>query len=83
MWRDRVADERERVADERESLNPHAPHADAIELAVQAVTRVREESELRYLWEARGDRSQWLAELDDLLSRLGRSSAGSPPSVSP
>lgn len=63
--------------------NPHGPHADEIELAVQAVTRVREESELRDLWEAAGDRSQWLAELDDLLSRLGRSSAGSPPSVSP
>ena len=63
--------------------NPHGPHADEIELAVQAVSRVRDESELRDLWEGAGDRSQWLAEVDDLLSRLGRSSAGSPPSVSP
>ena len=64
-------------------VNPHGPHADEIELAVQAVSRVREESELRDLWQAAGARSQWLAEVDDLLSRLGRSSAGSPPSVSP
>lgn len=59
------------------------PHADEIELVVQAISRVREESELRELWEVAGDRAQWLAEVDDLLSRLGRSSAGSPPSVSP
>lgn len=63
--------------------NPHGPHVDEIELAVKAVSRVREESELRDLWEAAGDSSQWLAEVDDLLSRLGRSSAGSPPSMSP
>jgi Domain of unknown function (DUF4259) len=63
--------------------NPHGPHADEIELAVQAVGRVRAESELRNLWEDAGDRSQWLAEVDDLLSRLGRSSAGNPPSLSP
>jgi hypothetical protein len=63
--------------------NPHEPHADEIDLAAQAVSRVREESELRDLWEATGDCSQWLAEVNDLLSRLGRSSAGSPPSVSP
>ena len=63
--------------------NPHGPHADEVQLAVQAVTRVREESELRDHWAASGDDSQWLADVDDLLSRLGRSSAGSPPSVSP
>jgi hypothetical protein len=63
--------------------NPHGPHADEVELAVQAVTRVREESELRDHWEDTGDSSQWLAELNDLLSRLARSSAGGPPSVSP
>ena len=63
--------------------NPHAPHADEVELAMQAVTRVREESELRELWEDSEDCSQWLAEMDQLVSRLGRSSAGSPPSVSP
>ena len=39
--------------------------------------------ELRDLCEAAGDRAQWLAEVDDLLSRLSRSSAGNPPSVSP
>jgi hypothetical protein len=63
--------------------NPHGPHADEIELMVAAVSRVREESELRDLWEAAGDCSRWLAEVDDLRWRLGRSSAGSPPSVSP
>lgn len=63
--------------------NPHGPHADEVALAVAAVTRVREESELRDLWEDAGECSQWLAEMDDLLARLGRSSAGSPPYVSP
>jgi hypothetical protein len=63
--------------------NPHGPHADEVELAVQAITRVREESELRDYWEDSEDLSRWLAEVDDLLSRLRRSSAGSPPSVSP
>ena len=63
--------------------NPHGPHADEVELAVQAVTRVREESELRDHWERTGHCSRWLAEVNDLLSRLGRSSAGRPPSVSP
>ncbi len=63
--------------------NPHGPHADEVELALQAVSRVREESELRDLWEESEDHSQWLAEVDGLLARLGRSSAGSPPAVSP
>jgi hypothetical protein len=63
--------------------NPHGPHLDEVELAVHAVTRIREESELREYWEAAGDDSQWLAAVDDLLLRLGRSSAGSPPSVTP
>jgi hypothetical protein len=64
-------------------VNPHGPHADEVELALQAVTRVREESELRDEWEDTPDQAQWLAEVDDLLVRLGRSSAGGPPSVSP
>jgi hypothetical protein len=63
--------------------NPHGPHADEIELAVEAVTRVRDESELRNHWDDTGDSSQWLAEVTDLLARLRRSSAGSPPAVSP
>jgi Domain of unknown function (DUF4259) len=63
--------------------NPHGPHADEVDLTVQAITRVREESELRDYWEDSEDTSRWLAEVDDLLSRLRRSSAGSPPSVSP
>jgi uncharacterized protein DUF4259 len=63
--------------------NPHGPHADEVALAVQAVGRVREESELRELWEADDDCAHWLAGVDDLLSRLGRSSVGSPPSISP
>jgi hypothetical protein len=63
--------------------NAHGPHADEVELAVQAVGRVREESELRDLWEKSEDQAQWLAEVEGLLTRLGRSSAGSPPSVSP
>ena len=63
--------------------NPHGPHADEIALAAQAVSRVREESQLRELWEASGHCAQWSAEMDDLLARLGRSSAGSPPSLSP
>lgn len=62
--------------------NPHGPHADEVELAVQAITRVREESELRDLWEDSEDCAQWLAEVDHLLSRLRRSSAGSPPRIS-
>jgi hypothetical protein len=63
--------------------NPHGPHVDEVELAAQAVTRVREESELRDEWEPTADGSQWLAAVDDLLARLQRSSAGAPPSVSP
>ena len=35
--------------------NPHGPHADEIALAAQAVSRVREESQLRELWEEPGD----------------------------
>jgi hypothetical protein len=64
-------------------VNPHGPHADEVDQALQAVTRVREESELRDQWEGTADQAQWLAEVDDLLARLGRSGAGGPPSVSP
>jgi hypothetical protein len=63
--------------------NSHGPHSDEVALATQAVARVREESELRDLWETDDECPQWLADVDDLLSRLERSSAGSPPSISP
>jgi hypothetical protein len=52
-------------------------------LVVQAVTRVREESELRDHWDRTGDRSQWLAAVNDLLARVERAGAGRPPSVAP
>lgn len=63
--------------------NSHGPHADEVALAIQAVTRVREESELRELWEMDDECPQWLADVDDLLSRVEVSSAGSPPSIFP
>jgi hypothetical protein len=63
--------------------NPHGPHDDEVELVVQAVTRVREESELRDHWDRTGDRSQWLAAVNDLLARVERAGAGRPPSVAP
>lgn len=50
-------------------LNP-APGADLRELARAAVRRVRQESELRELWEET-DPADWYAALDDLLRRLG------------
>jgi hypothetical protein len=63
--------------------NPHGMHSDEVELAVHTVTRIREDSELRDFWDESGDAPQWLAEVDDLLARLKRSSSGSPPAVTP
>ena len=63
--------------------HPHEPHGDEIELAVQAVNRIREESDLLDLWDETDDGQHWRAELDDLLARLRRSVAGSPPALSP
>ncbi|MGH2889865.1 MAG: DUF4259 domain-containing protein [Solirubrobacteraceae bacterium] len=63
--------------------NPHAPHTDEIASAVEAVTLIRTEGALAEIWEHAGDYGPWSVELDDLLARLGRSSAGSPPSLSP
>jgi Domain of unknown function (DUF4259) len=63
--------------------HPHEPHADEIALAVQAVSRIRDESKLRDLWDETGDGPHWLAEVDDLRLRLGKASAGSPPALSP
>jgi hypothetical protein len=63
--------------------NPDGPHADEIALITQAVGRVREDSELRQFWEQAGDSASWVADVDDLLARLRRSSAGAPPSLLP
>jgi Domain of unknown function (DUF4259) len=63
--------------------NPHGPHADEIASAVEAVTLIRAEGALREIWEGEGDFDEWSGELDDLIARLGRSSAGSPPSLTP
>jgi hypothetical protein len=65
--------------------HPHRPHDSEVDQAVQAVQRVRAESELRDLWDetAEGQASAWLREVDDLLARLGQSSAGDPATLSP
>lgn len=63
--------------------NPHGPHADELALMSEAVSRVREDSDLREFWRESGDQDRWLAEVDDLLSRLSRSDAGAPPGVAP
>lgn len=44
-------------------------NAELADLAVDAVTRIRESSELKDLWEE-GDASEWHAAVDDLLARL-------------
>jgi hypothetical protein len=49
----------------------------------ETVGRVREDSALRQFWERVGDSASWLADVDDLLERLRRSSAGEPPSLLP
>ncbi len=53
--------------------HPHRPHAEEIAQAVQAVSRVRAESELREHWDevTNDPHSEWLAEVDDLLCALG------------
>jgi hypothetical protein len=65
--------------------HPHRPHDAEIEQAVQAVTRVRSESELRERWDEAtvSPHSEWLYEIDDLIARLGRSGAGDPATLSP
>lgn len=66
------------------SEHPHEPHADEIEHAVQAVERVRSESELRELWqEDRGPDNAWLSAVDDLLARLRRSGTDVPAALRP
>ncbi|HEY3944559.1 MAG TPA: DUF4259 domain-containing protein [Solirubrobacteraceae bacterium] len=65
--------------------HPHQPHDSEMQQAIQAVSRVRAESELRDLWDETGDgqENEWLREVDDLISRLGRSGTGDPATLSP
>jgi Domain of unknown function (DUF4259) len=65
--------------------HPHKPHDSETKHAVEAVQRVRAESELRDLWDeaADGQVDRWLREVDDLVGRLGRSGAGDPATLSP
>ena len=63
--------------------HPHQPHDSEIDQAVQAVQRVREESELRDYWERGVDRDKWLGEVDDLTRRLEQSGGGEPATLSP
>jgi hypothetical protein len=79
QWPDRLPDNVRYWAES----NPHGPHGDEVALALQAVARVRDESELREWWDQSDDHAQWLLAMDDLGARLQRSSAGSPPYVSP
>jgi Domain of unknown function (DUF4259) len=66
------------------SEHPHQPHADEIERAVQAVERVRSQSELRELWdEETGPDNAWLRAVDDLLVRLRRSGTDVPAALRP
>ena len=66
------------------SEHPHQPHAEEIEHAVQAVERVRVESELRELWaEETGPDNAWLLAVDDLVARLRRSGADVPARLRP
>ena len=63
--------------------HPHQPHDSEIDQAVQAVQRVRDESEHRDYWERRVDRDKWLREVDDLTRRLEQSGGGEPATLSP
>lgn len=62
----------------------HQPHADEIEHAIQAIQRVRAESELRELWDAEsGADNAWLRAVDDLIARLRRSGTDVPATLRP
>jgi predicted ATPase len=65
--------------------HPHRPHDSEIVQAILAVERVREESELRELWDEDNDgrAGRWLGEIDDLAARLRHSGAGDPATLSP
>ena len=65
--------------------HPHRPHDSEIDQAILAVQRVRDESELRDLWDedVDGRADRWLGEIDDLIARLRHSGAGDPATLSP
>jgi hypothetical protein len=54
------------------AANAASIDATLVRLAIDAVTRIRAESELKELWDeaAPDDRTQWYANVDDLLGRL-------------
>jgi Domain of unknown function (DUF4259) len=60
------------AADWVQAHGPSVPY-DLTEVAVDAVARIRTDSELRDLWEESGA-DEWYAALDDLLARLGAGS---------
>ena len=64
-------------------IHPHQPHDSEIDQALQAVQRVRTESELRDYWEGNAERDRWLREIDDLITRLKQSGTGGLASLSP
>lgn len=63
--------------------HPHQPHDSEIDQAVQAVQRVRTESELRDYWEQNVEWDRWVREVDDLIARLEQSGTGEPATLSP
>jgi Domain of unknown function (DUF4259) len=64
--------------------HPHQPHAAEIDQAIQAVERVRGESELSELWEEeQGPENSWLGAIDDLIARLRRSGTDAPAALQP
>ena len=66
------------------SEHPHEPHAAEIEQAVGAVLRVRDESELRDLWDkAAGPENGWLRVVDELIARLRRAGTDAPTALRP
>ena len=63
----------------------HLPHDSEIDQTIQAVQRIRDESELGEYWQDSGDQASgaWRREIDDLIERLQRSGGGDPASLSP
>ena len=62
----------------------HQPYAAEIEQAVRAVERVRDESELRELWnDEHGPENSWLGALEDLVARLRRCGTDTPAALQP